>query len=95
MDLDDGQSFAIAGLVDDRVTRLMSKVPGIGDMPVLGQLFKSVQFSKSKTELLILITPRIVKPLAPNEIPAGPQFPTPFMEPASATPGGTQPVGKP
>lgn len=90
MDLMDGQSFAIAGLVDDRVTRLLSKVPGLGDLPVLGQLFKSVQFSKSKTELLILITPRIVKALSPNEIPAGPQFPTPFMEPAKA--GGS---GKP
>ncbi|HEX3377961.1 MAG TPA: type II and III secretion system protein family protein [Candidatus Acidoferrales bacterium] len=90
MDLMDGQSFAIAGLVDDRVTRLLSKVPGLGDLPVLGQLFKSVQFSKSKTELLILITPRIVKPLSPNEIPAGPQFPTPFLEPAKA---GT--MGKP
>lgn len=93
MDLGDGQSFAIAGLVDDRVTRLMSKVPGIGDLPVLGQLFKSVQFSKSKTELLVLITPRIVKPLAPSEIPAGPQFPTPFMEPAKA--GVPQSTGKP
>jgi pilus assembly protein CpaC len=93
MDLMDGQSFAIAGLVDDRVTRLMSKVPGLGDLPVLGQLFKSVEFSKSKTELLVLITPRIVKPLSPNEIPAGPQFPTPFMEPAKAGPSQTS--GKP
>jgi pilus assembly protein CpaC len=93
MDLSDGQSFAIAGLVDDRVTRLMSKVPGIGDLPVLGQLFRSVQFSKSKSELLVLITPRIVKPLSPNEIPAGPQFPTPFMEPAKAGPSQTS--GKP
>ncbi len=88
MDLLDGQSFAIAGLVDDRVTRLMSKVPGLGDLPVLGQLFKSIQFSKSKTELLILITPRIVKALSPNEIPAGPQFPTPFLEPAKAGTSG-------
>lgn len=93
MDLNDGQSFAIAGLVDDRVTRLMSKVPGIGDLPVLGQLFKSVQFSKSKTELLVLITPRIVKALSPNEIPAGPQFPTPFMDPAKA--GRPSDMGKP
>jgi pilus assembly protein CpaC len=96
MDLGDGQSFAIAGLVDDRVTKLMNKIPGIGDLPVLGQLFRSVQFSKSKTELLILVTPRIVKPLAPGQLPAGPQFPNPFMEPASEAPGGTtQPVGKP
>jgi pilus assembly protein CpaC len=97
MELGDGQSFAIAGLVDDRVTRLLSKVPGIGDLPVLGQLFRSESFSKSKTELLILITPRIVKPLSPSQIPAGPQFPTPFMAPtASAAPDGTtQPASKP
>jgi pilus assembly protein CpaC len=95
MELADGQSFAIAGLVDDRVTKLLSKVPGIGDLPVLGPLFRSSSFSKSKTELLILITPRIVKPLSPNEIPAGPQFPIPFIEP-SMTPNGTAlPAGKP
>lgn len=95
MDLGDGQSFAIAGLVDDRVTRLMNKIPGIGDIPVLGQLFRSTQFSKSKTELLILVTPRIVKPLAPGEIPAGPQFPSPFMAPESAPPGSNRPAAKP
>ena len=83
MDLSDGQSFAIAGLVDDRVTKLISKVPGFGDLPVLGQLFRSSSFSRSKTELLILVTPRIVKPLSPSEVPAGPQFPSPFMAPAA------------
>jgi pilus assembly protein CpaC len=95
MDLNDGQSFAIAGLVDDRVTKLLSKVPGIGDLPVIGQLFRSTSFNKSKTELLILITPRIVKPLSPNEIPAGPQFPTPFMAPSTGTSGMTEPATKP
>jgi pilus assembly protein CpaC len=93
MELGDGQSFAIAGLVDDRVTRLLSKVPGIGDLPVLGQLFRSVSFNKSKTELLILITPRIVKPLSPGEIPAGPQFPSPFLAP-SETDGAAKPAAK-
>jgi pilus assembly protein CpaC len=95
MDLNDGQSFAIAGLVDDRVTKLLSKVPGIGDLPVIGQLFRSTSFNKSKTELLILITPRIVKPLSPGEIPAGPQFPTPFMAPSTGTSGTTEPAKKP
>ena len=90
----DGQSFAIAGLVDDRVTTLLSKVPGIGDLPVLGQLFRSTSYTKSKTELLILITPRIVKPLSPGEVPAGPLFPKPFLEPAKAD-GVPQPVAKP
>jgi len=93
MDLSDGQSFAIAGLVDDRVTKLLNKVPGIGDLPVLGQLFRSVSFNKSKTELLILITPRIVKPLSPNGLPSGPQFPSPFLDPAKA--GTSQPAARP
>lgn len=94
MDLGDGQSFAIAGLVDDRVTKLLSKVPGIGDLPVLGPLFRSTSFTKSKTELLILITPKIVKPLSPGEVPAGPQFTVPFMQSSSA-PYGAQPAAKP
>jgi pilus assembly protein CpaC len=93
MDLADGQSFAIAGLVDDRVTRILNKVPGIGDLPVLGQLFRSQSFQKSKTELLILVTPRIVKPLNPDQIPAGPQFPNAFL-PYSTSGGTPQPAAK-
>jgi pilus assembly protein CpaC len=94
MDLSDGQSFAIAGLVDDRVTKILSKVPGIGDLPVLGQLFRSTSFSKSKTELLILVTPRVVKPLSPGQSAGEPQFPYPFMSPATPD-GATQPTAKP
>jgi len=63
MDLRDGQSFAIAGLVDNRVTELLSKVPGIGDIPILGKLFQSKSLSKSKDELLVIVTPHIVQPL--------------------------------
>jgi pilus assembly protein CpaC len=94
MDLKDGQSFAIAGLVDDRVTRILSKVPGIGDVPILGKLFQSVSFNKSKTELLVLVTPKIVKPLPAEQSPAGPQFPVPFMTPAVPE-GNTSPAAKP
>jgi pilus assembly protein CpaC len=80
MDLNDGQSFAIAGLVDDRVTRILSKVPGIGDIPVLGKLFQSASFNKTKTELLVLVTPRIIKP-SQQQTPPEPQFPVPFLAP--------------
>ena len=55
MSLADGQTFAIAGLVDNRVTQLISKVPGIGDIPVLGKLFQSKSFNKSKSELLVIV----------------------------------------
>jgi pilus assembly protein CpaC len=83
MALEDGQSFAIAGLVDDRLTRVTSKFPGLGDIPILGQLFRSHSLSKSKTELLVVVTPRIVKPSAAGQVPAGPQFPLPFLPPAA------------
>jgi pilus assembly protein CpaC len=94
MDLNDGQSFAIAGLVDDRVTKILSRMPGIADIPVLGKLFQSTSFNRTKTELLILVTPRIVRPSSSSEVPAGPQFPVPFLPPA-APEGSTQPVAKP
>ena len=94
MDLNDGQSFAIAGLVDNRVTRILSKVPGIADIPVLGKLFQSTSFQRSKTELVVLVTPKIVKPAETTETPAGPQFPVPFLAPAMPE-GSTQPASKP
>jgi pilus assembly protein CpaC len=80
MSLADGQTFAIAGLVDNRVTELWSKIPGIGDVPVLGNLFKSKSLSKTKNELLVIVTPHIVRPLAPDQVPHGPNFPQPFMD---------------
>ncbi len=86
MTLEDGQSFAIAGLVDDRVIRTLQKVPGIGDIPILGKLFQSRALNKSKNELLIIVTPHIVKPLNPGQVPSGPAFPQPFLPPTSAKP---------
>jgi pilus assembly protein CpaC len=80
MDLQDGQSFAIAGLVDNRLTKQLDKIPWIGDVPVLGKLFQSHNYNSSKSELLVLVTPRIVKPLNPDQLPHGPQFPVPFMD---------------
>lgn len=81
MDLSDGQSFAIAGLVDNRVTEQFQKVPGIGDIPILGKLFQSRTLNKSKNELLIVVTPRIVKPVSTDKLPKGPAFPLPFLDP--------------
>jgi len=83
MDLKDGQSFAIAGLVDNTVTTTFDKIPGIGDIPILGKLFQSKSVNKAKDELMVLVTPRIVMPLAPNHIPSGPTFPIPFLGPAT------------
>jgi pilus assembly protein CpaC len=88
VELEDGQTFAIAGLVDDRITQVMSKFPILGDIPILGQIFRSRSLNKTKTELLILVTPHRVKPFNAGQAPSGPQFPKPFMPPA--TPEGTK-----
>jgi pilus assembly protein CpaC len=85
MDLQDGQSFAIAGLMDNRVTEQFSKIPWIGDVPVLGKLFQSRSLQKTKDELLVVVTPRIVHPLAANQVPPGPTFPVSFL-PGPTTP---------
>ena len=62
VELASGQSMAIAGLIQNDLTQDLSKVPGLGDIPVLGNLFKSENFRKNESELVIIITPYIVKP---------------------------------
>src|SRR5712692_8309325 len=86
MDLEDGQSFAIAGLVDDRVTQVASRVPGLGDLPILGHLFRSRSLNKTKNELLIMVTPHVVKPFAAGQAPEGPKFPQSFLAPEGPKP---------
>jgi pilus assembly protein CpaC len=63
VELADGQSFAIAGLLQDDIKEVVSKFPFLGDIPVLGVLFQSKQFEKNETELIIIVTPHLVKPL--------------------------------
>jgi pilus assembly protein CpaC len=63
VELTDGQSFAIAGLLNKSIRDKMSKFPLLGDVPVLGPLFRSRKFQKSETELIIIVTPHLVKPL--------------------------------
>ena len=64
IELKNGQSFAISGLLDHRITDNLSKIPGIGDIPILGQLFRSKNQNHSTTELIVIVTPTIVEPLA-------------------------------
>jgi pilus assembly protein CpaC len=89
MDLTDGQTFVIAGLLDNTVIKQLEKIPGIGDIPILGKLFQSWSTNKSDNELLIVVTPHIIHPLSPSEVPQGPSFPVPFMRPV--TPAGQKP----
>ena len=70
--LRDGESFAIAGLIDNRVTQVLNKVKGLGDIPVLGTLFRSHSTQKTASELLVVVTPHFIKP-----VPAGQQVPLP------------------
>jgi len=77
--LKDGESFAIAGLIDNRVTEILNKVPYLGDLPILGNLFRSRSTQKSTDELLVVITPRFVRPLAPGDKPNLPDTVEPFL----------------
>jgi pilus assembly protein CpaC len=63
IELGDGQSFAIAGLLRDNARQIISKFPLLGDIPILGALFRSSSFQRNETELIIIVTPHLVKPL--------------------------------
>src|SRR5438874_22068 len=81
IELKDGQSFGIAGLLDNRAQAQLNKIPGIGDIPVLGQLFRSRNINKSKTELLVLVTPHIIDPVhTTTPPPANPNLSVPFLD---------------
>ena len=67
VELGNGQTFAIAGLLSEQIRGIATRVPGIGDIPVLGTLFRSVSYQRSFTELVILVTPQIVAPLDPHQ----------------------------
>jgi pilus assembly protein CpaC len=66
--LGDGQSFAIAGLLSDKVRSTVDQVPGLGSIPILGALFRSSKYQRQETELLVVITVHLVKPVAPHEV---------------------------
>ena len=77
-EMQDGQSFVIAGLMDNRVTNLTSKVPGIGDIPILGNLFRSRNQQKNNSELMVLVTAKKISPeTAPPTLPKNPK---PFLD---------------
>jgi hypothetical protein len=66
LELMNGQTFAMAGLLDNTVTNTLQKIPGIGDIPILGELFKSRSAQKDKTELVVMITPEILPRNSPG-----------------------------
>lgn len=69
VELRDGQSFALAGLLDNNEVQSLSKVPVLGDIPVLGALFRSKSFQKNETELMFIVTAYMVKPVNRDDLP--------------------------
>jgi len=81
IELGEGQSFVIAGLMDDRARATFSRIPGLSRIPILGELFKSREKDKSKTELVVMVTPEIVTPLEAGEAKPMPDMLMKFLEP--------------
>lgn len=79
VELGEGQSFVIAGLLDNRETESLSKLPIIGDIPILGNLFKSKDIKRNRTDLVLIVTPEITLPLNPNEPRPDIVFPKDFL----------------
>jgi pilus assembly protein CpaC len=69
VELRDGQSFALAGLLDNSETKTLSRIPIVSDIPILGALFKSKSFEKKETELMFIVTAHMVKPVSPDDLP--------------------------
>ena len=70
--IESGMTFAMAGLLSETVNSTIAKVPVLGDIPLVGSLFRYVQHESNETELMIFVTPRLVRPLAPGEVPTPP-----------------------
>jgi pilus assembly protein CpaC len=80
VELQDGQTFAIAGLMNNTLNQTLSRIPGIGDIPVLGYLFRSRAYQKDQTELVVMITPQIVRRGSTGVSEALPSIEEPFLE---------------
>jgi len=83
VELANGQTFAIAGLMDNQVTNSIQKVPGLGDIPILGVFFKSKAAQKNQTELVVMITPKILPRNSHGVTSTLPRTPEPFLAPLS------------
>jgi pilus assembly protein CpaC len=68
LELRDGQSFALAGLLQNEGSTTQQQLPWIGDVPVLGALFRSAAYQKAETDLVIIVTPRLVRPARPGDV---------------------------
>jgi pilus assembly protein CpaC len=100
VDLQEGETFAIAGLIDNRTREVGTKVPVLGDLPIIGSLFRGRAERQDNTELLVMVTPQLVDPEPAGTTPEGVDFPDDFLESEDfdedmgmATPEGTDSQG--
>lgn len=70
--IEDGMTFAMAGLLDERTTATRAQIPLLGDIPIVGAAFRYVKHERDEKELVIFVTPQLVRPMAPNEVPPAP-----------------------
>jgi pilus assembly protein CpaC len=91
VELQEGQTFALSGLLDRRTTQTFQKMPFIGDIPVLGKLFQSTNVNRQNTELVVIVTPELVRPIPAGGAVPELKYPLPFLESTNAnavrTPG--------
>jgi pilus assembly protein CpaC len=85
IELDEGQTFAIGGLLDNRDTETYNKVPGLGDIPFFGKLFRSRQITKNNSELLVMVTPELVRPIPKDAPRPDLKRPGTFLEPNTSS----------
>jgi len=83
LQLADGQTFVLAGLIDNKISKQISKIPLLGDIPILGALFRNTRYQNNETELMVMVTPKIVRSLNRDEIPA---LPSERMNPEETSP---------
>ena len=89
IELGEGQSFVIAGLIDKQVTETISKIPGLANLPILGNMFKSHNVNKTDTELVVMVTPEITMPLEPSDVKPSIPMPRDFLVPAPPSPNSS------
>ena len=80
VELESGQSFAIAGLMDNRMTETLNKLPGLSSIPILGKLFQSKSATRNNTELLVIVTPEVVRPIEAGKPVPELTYPQPFLK---------------
>ena len=93
VELKDGQSFAIAGLLDNRFVENLNKIPGLASIPLFGKLFQSRGQSRNKTELLVVVTPEIVRPVPEGQPVPGLVMPKEFLQQGTTTAPRTPGIG--